>query len=112
MFVSLRAKCRCLKLITLSFSGILLDYEADFLSVYEETASVVEWFSLGLYLQLSPPTLEIINADCHFRSTPARREMLAVWLKTGKATWSCLIRALSKIGLRSLGEDIANRRGW
>ena len=99
-------------LITLSFSRTVLDYKADYLSVYHETSSVVEWFSLGLYLKLSHPTLEVINADCHFQSKPARREMLAVWLKTGKATWSCLIRALSKMGLRSLGEDIANRRGW
>ena len=94
------------------FSYIVLDYKADYLSVYHETASVVEWFTLGLYLNLSPTELEIINADFRFQSKPARREMLAVWLKTGKATWSRLIHALSQMGLRSLGEDIANRKGW
>ena len=101
-----------MKLITLSFSHIVLDYEADYLSVYDETASVVEWFTLGLYLKLSPTKLEIINNDFRFQSKQARREMLAVWLKTGNATWLCLIRALSKMGLRSLGKDIANRKGW
>ena len=102
----------CLKFITLSYCHIVLDYNADFLSVFDETASVVEWFTLGLYLKLSPTKLELINADFPFQSKTARREMLAHWLKTGNATWSCLFRALSKIGLSSLGKDIANRRGW
>ena len=101
-----------MKLITLSFSRVVLDHEADYLSLYDETASVVEWFTLGLYLKLSPTELNIINADFRFQSKQARREMLAIWLKTGKATWSCLIRALSQMGLRSLGKDIANRKGW
>ena len=100
-----------MKLITSFFSHLVLDYNADHKSVYDETASVVEWFTLGLYLNLSPSALEVINADFRFQSKPARREMLALWLKTGTATWSCLFRALSKMGLKSLGKDIAHRRG-
>ena len=100
-----------MKLTTLCFPHIVLNYKTDYLSVYHETASVVWWFTLGLYLKLSPTELDIINADFRFQSKPARREMLAVWLKTGNATWSCLFRALSKMGLRSLGKEIANRKG-
>ena len=101
-----------MKFITSPFCHIVLEYEEDFLSVFDETASVVEWFTLGLHLKLSPTELEVINADFRFQNKAARREMLARWLKTGNATWSCLFCALSKMGLRSLGKDIANRRGW
>ena len=100
-----------MKLITLSFSHKALNYEADLLSVYEETSSVAEWFTLGLYLKLSPARLNIISADYRF-SDEARQKMLSVWLQTGSATWSGLLRALSKMGLRSLGKEIANRKGW
>ena len=100
-----------MKLTTLFFSHIALNYEADLLSVYDETASVAEWFTLGLYLKLSPARLEIINADFRFNDE-ARRNMLSFWLQTGSATWSNLLHALSKMGLTSLGKEIANRKGW
>ena len=91
--------------------SLVLDYGADYLSVYDDTASVIEWYTLGLYLNLPSIELEIINTNYRFQCKEARREMLAVWLKTGSATWSCLIHALSKMGLRTLGKSIANRRG-
>ena len=81
------------------------------MSVYDDTASVTEWFTLGLYLNVPPAQLEVINADYRFQTKQARREMLTLWLKTGKATWSCLICALSKMGLRTLGKDIVAKRG-
>ena len=84
----------------------------DYLSVHEETASVTKWFTLGLYLNLSPAKLEIINADYCFQTEQAQRKMLTLWLKTGNATWSCLIHALSKMGLRALGRKIVIRKGW
>ena len=91
---------------------IVLDYGLDYLSVYDETSSVTEWFTLGLHLKVSPTELDIINADYHFQTKQARREMLSLWLKTGNATWSCLIRALSKMGLQTLGKNIVARKGW
>ena len=92
--------------------SLVLDYGTDYLSVYDETASVTEWFTLGLYLNLPPAELEIINADYRFQTKQARRELLNLWLKTGNATWSNLIHALSKMGLRGLGKDIVIRKGW
>ena len=91
---------------------IVLDYGTDYLSVYDETASVTEWFTLGLHLRVPPTELEVINADYRFQTKQARREMLSLWLKTGNATWSCLIHALSKMGLRTLGKSIVTRKGW
>ena len=98
------------KLTSLCFSLIVLDDEADYLSVFHETESVIEWFTLGLYLNLPLTKLKKIDADYRFNEE-RRREMLAVWIKTGTATWSTLFCALNKMGLRSLGKDIANRRG-
>ena len=97
--------------ICIHFS-LVLDYGTDYRSVYDETASVTEWFTLGLYLNLPPAELEIINADYRFQTKQARRELLSLWLKTGNATWSNLIHALSKMGLRGLGKDIVIRKGW
>ena len=93
------------------FSNVVLDFDSDFLSVFEETASVAEWFTLGLYMKVPPSELERINADFRF-SKRALRETLSIWLKTGNATWSTLVHALSKIGLRSLGRNISTRKGW
>ena len=92
--------------------SLVLDYGADYSFVYEETASVTEWFTLGLYLNILLTKLDIINADYRFQTEHARREMLAVWLKSGNATFSSLCHALIKMGMRTLGNNIANRRGW
>ena len=90
---------------------IVLDPEADYFCVLDEIASVAEWFTLGLYLELPRAELEMIAADYHF-SKEARSKMLHMWLQTGNATWSSLFHALIKMGLRTLGKNIANRRGW
>ena len=93
------------------FIYVVLDYEADYLSIVEETEQVAEWFTLGVYLKLPHSELEMIRADFPLSCKEAKREMLYAWLKQGCATWSSLIRALSKIGFRSLGKKIATRQG-
>ena len=100
-----------LLLTTLPSCYIVLDPEVDYLSVLDEVTSVVEWFTLGLYLKLPRYKLEIIAADYHF-SIEARSKMLHVWLQTGNATWSSLFGALIKLGMRDVGKNIAKRRGW
>ena len=92
--------------------SLVLDYATDYRSVYDETASVTEWFTLGIYLNLPPTKLDIINADYRFQTEQAQREMISLWMKTGNATWSSLLHALSKMGLRGLGKDIVIRKGW
>ena len=89
----------------------VLDPEADYFCVHDEVTSVAQWFTLGLNLKLPFAKLEMIAADYRF-SEEARSKMLHVWLQTGNATWSSLFGALSKMGMRNLGKNIANRRGW
>ena len=112
-YVVLRKTYRGVELLltTLPSSRIVLDPEADYLSVLNEVTSVAEWFTLGLYLKLPRYKQEIISADYHF-SIEARSKMLHVWLQTRNATWSSLFGALIKLGMRTLGNNIANRRGW
>ena len=93
-----------------SYIPVVLDYEKDFFSVFEETASVVHWYTLGLYLRMMPSELERINLECHF-NYEGLAQMLSVWLKTGHATWLTLVRALSKIGQNNLAIKIANKKG-
>ena len=89
---------------------VVLDYEKDFVSVFDETASVVEWFTLGVYLNLMPCELERINLECHF-NREGLAQMLSAWLKTGEATWLSLVCALSKMGQSHLASKIAENKG-
>ena len=78
--------------------------------MYEETASVVQWFTLGLYLKLAPSELERISVDYHFNHE-GLQQMLGVWLKTGDATWHSLVCALKNMGQSDLASKIARKKG-
>ena len=89
---------------------VVLDYKKDLFSVCEETASVVQWFTLGLYLKIAPYELERISVDYRFNREGLQR-MLSAWLNTGAATWLSLVRALKKIGQSDLANQIAKKKG-
>ena len=99
------------KFTFLQHTYTVLDYEGDYSTVVDEVR-VDEWYTLGLNLKLSPTELDMINKDHRSDCRHALRKMLSVWLRTGNATWSSLFHALSKMGLRSLGKDIAESQGW
>ena len=92
------------------FFHVVLDYEKDFSSVYGEISTVVQWYTLGLYLKLLPYELERINLECHF-NVEGLAQMLSAWLKTGVATWLSLVRALKKMGQSNLANKIAKKKG-
>ena len=91
-------------------SHAVFDHEKDFHAVYEETASVVQWFTLDLYLRLAPSELERISVDYHFNREDLQ-QMLSAWLKTGEATWLSLVCELSKMGKSDLASKIARKKG-
>ena len=78
--------------------------------MYEATADVVQWYTLGLFLNVKPSELERINYDYRF-SKDGLKKMLSIWLQGGQATWSSLISALFKMGERTLAFRIAGSRG-
>ena len=73
---------------------IVLDYNEDLSAVYEETAEVVEWYTLGMFLNVKPSELARIDRDYRF-SKDGLLQMLSIWLKSGHATWSSLMIFLS-----------------
>ena len=89
---------------------VVLDYEKDFHAVYEETASVAQWFTLGLYLRIAPSKLEQIKADYRF-SHEGLQQVLSAWLKTGDATWLSLVCALKKMGHSDMASKIGRKKG-
>ena len=80
------------------------------LSVFHETSSVVQWYTLGLYLRLPPCELDRINVDYRF-NRECLLQMLSTWLKTGTATWPSLVGALTKMGQSDLAKKIAKKKG-
>ena len=90
--------------------SIVLDYDEDLSAVYEETAEVVHWYTLGIFLHVVPSELERIAFDYRF-SREGLQRMLSLWLKGGHATWSSLVCALNKMGEESLGCKIAAKKG-
>ena len=78
--------------------------------MFDETASVVQWYTFGLYLSVRPCELEIINLECRFNREGLAR-MLSAWLKTGEATWLSLVCALRKMGQSDLASKIARKKG-
>lgn len=94
----------------LSYMYVVLHYDEDFNAVFEETASVVQWYTLGLFLDVKPSKLERISFDYRF-SQEGLVQMLGVWLKSGGASWPSLLRALMKMGQSDLARKIARKKG-
>ena len=76
----------------------------------KETVSIVQWVTLGLYLNIAPYKLERISVDCR-SNLECLQQMLSVWLKSGAATWLSLVCALKKIGQSDLAKEIAKKKG-
>ena len=68
---------------------------------------MVDWFHLGLYLNVPVHELQTIKAD-NGQTKDCRSTMLIQWMKQSKqATWAAVVTALLKIGMRGLAETIA-----
>lgn len=77
----------------------------------EETTAVRDrWKQLGIMLGMKYDVLAEIRTDYH-GSQCQMSEMLNAWLEKGSATWSSLVLAVSKIGNKALGMEIAAAHG-
>ena len=83
----------------------------------EHLASVVDWFSLGIFLRIPHPELHIIENDCPAKSRGRTRrllsDVLAEWIQNHheEAKRSNLVYALSAIGMRAVACKIAHEYG-
>ena len=67
----------------------------DLVVLLEELYGIQKkWYEIGLQLKVSTESLESIDQDKNDPSTSLRR-ILMLWLKSEKATWSDLCKALS-----------------
>ena len=69
-----------------------------------------QWYLLGIYLGLRPPTLDPINAD--YKTTrDCRTQMLIEWQRRVIPTWSAVVKALVGIGRERLASELATKYG-
>lgn len=68
------------------------------------------WFELGV--QLNIPTCDLLSIrEDHKTTVKCRLEMLIKWEQQERPTWIKLITALTKIGRKTLAEDLAMKYG-
>ena len=83
----------------------------DFSDVISATRTVVNWFTLGIFLKIDFEQLEKIEKDypgCHDR---CRQKMLSIWIRSGNATWSILVNVLHSddVKEKAVAEQIAKK---
>ena len=71
--------------------------------------ALLDWYELGLFLDISPYKLDSIRKDYH-DTHHAFRTMLRIWLEQSvEPTWETIVEALSIVGDRALAEEIRAR---
>ena len=75
-----------------------------------ELTEVNNWIPLGLGLGLKISTLEAIERE-RITIGERRTQMLIEWQKQATPTWSAVLQALVKMGIRSLASRLAQKHG-
>ena len=79
-------------------------------ALVEELVEVVDWFHLGLYLEVPEHELKMIRYD--YPDVKQRKtQALSVWMKMKEASWSQIVRALVGIRMKTLARHIATIYG-
>ena len=69
-----------------------------------------DWIPLGLNLGVEISTLEAIERE-HITIGERRTQMLNEWQKQVTPTWSAVLQALVKMGMRYLAIQLAQKKG-
>jgi hypothetical protein len=83
----------------------------DLVKVLDELCEVrAMWYDIGLRLNVLPETLEDIMIK-GLNDNTSLRQVLTVWLRSGKATWSDLCQALrhETIGKGKLADSLLSK---
>lgn len=84
--------------------------EVTLRSLVEELATVVNWFHLGLYLNV--PHSELMKIRYDYPDVDQRKtQVLSVWMKIKKGSWSDIVNALIGIRMKTLAMHIATKYG-
>ena len=84
---------------------------AELADLVSELQDLNDWVTFGLHLGIKMPKLEAIKAD--YPTLGERRtQMLNEWQKKVIPTWSSVVQALVRIGMRRLASELAQKHGW
>lgn len=84
----------------------------DFHKLLDELYQVVNWYSLGLQLQIPEYQLQTIRQDNPHNTEMCRTKMLRWWWDNAEEQrWTTLVQALVKSGSRVLASKIAVKHG-
>ena len=83
----------------------------DFSDVISATRTVVDWFTLGIFLKIDFEQLETIDNNYPGNLERCRQKMLSIWIRSGNATWSILVNVLlsDDIKEKAVAEKIAEK---
>lgn len=78
----------------------------------DELTEVVDWYHLGLYLEISGVELQIVANDHPQDTKMCRTKMLSWWMNNvEERKWTTIVHALAKTGSRFLASKIALKYG-
>ena len=83
---------------------------AELADLVSELQEVNDWVTLGLYLGIEIWRLRAIKIDCQTIGD-CRTQMLEEWQKKMTPTWSAIVQALVRIGMRHLASELAQKHG-
>ena len=83
---------------------------AELADLVNELKGVIYWIPLGLNLGLEISTLLAIERE-RITIEERRTHMLIAWQKQAIPTWSAVIQALVKMGMRPLASQLARNHG-
>lgn len=102
--------------LSYSFSHFFCLGPPSLINMISELHTVVDWFHLGLNLEV--PKHELLKIEADFsgsysgKTERCKIEMLNWWLKnTEQKTWLDIVRALVRIQMTGLAQKIAERYG-
>ena len=83
----------------------------DFPHVISAISSVVDWFTLGIFLEVNYEQLKTIESNYHGNLNRCRQEMLNIWIRSGNATWSTLVNVLysDDVKEKAVAEEIEKK---
>ena len=76
-----------------------------------ELHEVINWIPLGLHLGIKLSELKTIEAN-YPTLQRCRIELFEKWQKNVTPTWSAIVQALVKIGMRRLASELTQKHGW
>ena len=76
------------------YTLFFLHAEKDLSEVTLATNEVLDWFTLGLHLNVDYAELKTIETNHHDNLKRCRQEMLMSWIRLGNARWDILVKVL------------------